>query len=111
MNKILSYIISLVVFAALIFLVDAWLVNLIIDAFPASAKDWLTLIRIATWIVVLWATFGVAAFISALVGMIVSGFLQWRSNKRKLDHMMDRKPRSPWEERLEEKWRHQSRKI
>lgn len=109
MKKLLSFIISLIVFISLIWFVDGWFVNLVVNAFPPSAADWLTLIRVVTWIVVLWATFGIAIFISSIVWMVVTILFHLKSKNVEQDIKFTI-GKSKWQERLEEIQARQSKK-
>jgi hypothetical protein len=51
--------------------IEKAIVNAIVSLFPASVSEWLEVIKVVTWIVILWLTFGIAFFISIIVGTIV----------------------------------------
>ncbi len=81
MKNIISFLIGLAVFVCIIVYFDGWLVNLILDAVPDSAVEWLKLIRIGVWIVVLMFTFGIALAISVFIGGLINVF--WSANESK----------------------------
>ncbi len=71
MKSIIGFIAGVIVFFVLIFVVDKAIVNAIVSLFPASAADWLGVIKVGTWFVILWFTLGLAFLISMIVGMII----------------------------------------
>lgn len=114
MKQVISFVISLVVFIILIFWVDGWLVNTIVDAFPPSATDWLNLIRIVAWVLVLWGTFGLALIISSGVYWIIKFCLDYKKIMRSYKAGKEaegNKPsiKSKWQDRLEEMQQRQNK--
>jgi hypothetical protein len=57
------------------FFFDARLVDVIAGAFPASAHEWLGIIRVASWFFVLWLTFGVIVFFTWAISLIVAAII------------------------------------
>ena len=76
MKTLLSFLIGLICAVLLIYYVDGWLVNLIISNIPKSAWEWIGLIKIASWVVVLLLTGGIIIWISSLIGVVVNAILE-----------------------------------
>lgn len=114
MKQVISFVLSLMVFITLIFWLDGWLVNTIVDAFPPSATDWLNLIRIVAWVLVLWATFGLALIISSGIYWLTKFSLNYKKITRSYKVGKEApgcKPpiKSKWQERLEEMQQRQNK--
>ncbi len=75
MKNLLGFIVGLIVFLVLIFVVDKAIVNAILNAIPASADEWLGLIKIGVWFVIIWFTLGLAVVISMGVGVLTRAIL------------------------------------
>lgn len=75
MKNLLGFIVGFIVFLFLIFVVDKAIVNAIVNALPASAAEWLGLIKIGVWFFIIWLTLGLAIVISMFVGAIVRAMM------------------------------------
>jgi hypothetical protein len=75
MKTLISFILSVVVAFLLVYYVDGALVSYIVDQIPKSASEWIGLIRIGVWILVLLLTGGIIIWISSILGIIVNAIL------------------------------------
>lgn len=70
MKTIVSVIAAIITFFCIIFFVDPMIVHGIVSLFPKSAAEWIPVIKIAVWLVVLGFSLGITFLISYLVGVI-----------------------------------------
>jgi membrane protein implicated in regulation of membrane protease activity len=89
MKSIISFLAGVTIFLLLIVKGDGYLISIVLDAIPASAHEWLKLIKIGLWIVAIIFTTGIAFIISAFVGKMVKIILggdkpkyQYKSTRR-----------------------------
>lgn len=71
MKNFIGVIVGFIVFLFLIFVVDKAIVNTILNAIPASVGEWVGLIKIGLWFLILWLTLGLAFAISIFLGTLV----------------------------------------
>lgn len=71
MKNFIGVIVGFIVFLFLIFVVDKAIVNAILNAIPASVGEWVGLIKIGLWFLILWLTLGLAFAISIFLGTLV----------------------------------------
>ena len=101
MKKLISVLVGIGVFLLIIFMVDGAIVDYVANAIPKSASEWLPLIRIGLWIIVICLTFSITLVISTIVGVIVNAILEVALRKKSTNHF--RQPqKSQFQQRLEQ---------
>ena len=75
MKTLFSILVGIAVFLIMIFVVDKAIVNAIAEQIPKSAAEYLGLIRIGLWIIILFLTTGLSIWIGMFFGFITRLFL------------------------------------
>ena len=75
MKTLITVVITLSFLAFVFFKVDPGIVNWFVNALPPSAHDWLPILRIIGWIIVVMFTGGITVGISILLGLLIYDLL------------------------------------
>ena len=103
MKKVLPLLVGILVFCGFIYL-DYLLVDFIVSQFPPSVKEWLGIIKIVVWLVVLSFTFSISLAVSLIVGIMLGAVLKYEERKKNIketEKLLESSP-SKWQKRLEE---------
>ena len=100
MKKTIKYLIGLSVFATIILWIDPKIISALLELFPPSANEWMGVIKIGLWFVLLWLTLGITFGISMTITFIAGLCLSANPQRNKYKKYIPKK--SVFMQRMEE---------